>query len=423
MNKPQKISKALYLGKQVGITGSVQILVQLIGFLSGVLLIRYLPLKEYAFYTLANTFLGVMTILADSGVATGVLSEAGKVWRDKEKLGHVLATGIALRKRFALVSLLVSVPILFTLLLYNGASLLISLLICASIIPAFLAALSDNLLQIVPKLHNQILPLQQNQFWVSFYRLLATAIAAFLFPWAFAAVLAAGLPRIWGNFRLKSLTYLLVKKEEKVDPQVEKTIVQIVRRQMPMSIYFCLSSQISIWLISIFGNTTSLAQIGALNRISIITTIFSSIIDNLVLPKHAKLPAKRRPTALFFIKIFSAVVCTSAILLLLVYLFPKPILFVLGENYQNLSWELFLSMLGASIGLVSQTLYRLTRSRGWVMEPILPIILNVLLTIILIKLLDFSTLEGALWFKIGLTLFMFSRNFSFYLSRLFKLSN
>ena len=80
-------------------------------------------------------------------------------------------------------------------------------------------------------------------------------------------------------------------------------------------------------------------------------------------------------------------------------------------------------MLGASIGLVSQTLGSLSSSRGWVMEPILPIILNIVLIIILIKLLNVSTLEGALWFKIGLTLFMFSRNFSFYLSRLFKLPN
>ncbi len=78
-------------GKLISITGSAQIIVQAVGFASGILIIRLLPVQEYAFYTLANTMLGAMTVLSDGGISTGVMAQGGKVWEDKLKLGKVLA--------------------------------------------------------------------------------------------------------------------------------------------------------------------------------------------------------------------------------------------------------------------------------------------------------------------------------------------
>jgi hypothetical protein len=48
--------------------------------LYGILIIRLLPV-EYAFYTLANTMHRTMTVLADGGITTGVMSQVGKVGR------------------------------------------------------------------------------------------------------------------------------------------------------------------------------------------------------------------------------------------------------------------------------------------------------------------------------------------------------
>src|SRR5690606_35641018 len=95
-------------GKLIAITGSSQILIQALGFISGILVIRVLPVHEYALYTLANTMLGTLTILADGGISTGTMALGGKVWNDRDKLGKVMATGMALRKKFAIGSLLVS---------------------------------------------------------------------------------------------------------------------------------------------------------------------------------------------------------------------------------------------------------------------------------------------------------------------------
>lgn len=53
--------------KLFALTGGAQILVQAIGFISGIMVIRLLSPQQYAYYTLANTVLGTMVVLADGG--------------------------------------------------------------------------------------------------------------------------------------------------------------------------------------------------------------------------------------------------------------------------------------------------------------------------------------------------------------------
>src|SRR5690606_9246771 len=98
-----KLGHVVNLGKLATIAGSTQLMIQLLSLISGIFVIRLLPTEEYALYTLANTMLGTMMILADSGIAAGVTAQGGKVWKNKQKLGSVLSTGFHLRKKFALV--------------------------------------------------------------------------------------------------------------------------------------------------------------------------------------------------------------------------------------------------------------------------------------------------------------------------------
>src|SRR5687768_4598743 len=102
-------------GRLISITGSVQILVQALGLISGILIIRFLSTSEFALYTLANSMLATTTVMADSGIGAGILSNGGKVWDSRENLGKVIATGIDLRRKFALLTLIVALPLLLYL--------------------------------------------------------------------------------------------------------------------------------------------------------------------------------------------------------------------------------------------------------------------------------------------------------------------
>src|SRR5438477_1228719 len=58
-------------GRIVGSFVTVQVIVQVIGFLSGILLVRTLDQREYAYFTIANTMQGTLNLLADIGISVG----------------------------------------------------------------------------------------------------------------------------------------------------------------------------------------------------------------------------------------------------------------------------------------------------------------------------------------------------------------
>lgn len=148
--------------KLTGITGSTQLLIQGIGLLSGIIIIRLLPTEHYALYTLANTMLGTMVVLADSGIGSGVTAESGKVWRDPKALGAVVNTGLDLRKKFAIGSLVIASPILIYLLHFHGAPLWMAFIIVLALIPAFISSLSSSIFIIPMKLNQDVIPAQRN---------------------------------------------------------------------------------------------------------------------------------------------------------------------------------------------------------------------------------------------------------------------
>ena len=399
-----KYDTVISWGKLLSITGSAQIIIQVLGFASGILIIRLLSVQEYAFYTLANTMLGMMAVLADGGIVPGVMAQGGKVWQNRKKMGTVLATGLDLRRKFAIASLLVSVPILFYLLLHNGASWIMASLIAAALIPAFYATLSDSLLEIIPKLNQSIMPLQRNQIEVGVARLVLSGITMFLFPWAFVAVLAAGIPRTWGNVGLRKIVYSLSEKDQKPDAEARKEMISLVKRILPTSIYYCFSGQITIWLVSVFGNTSSLAQLGALSRVGVMLSFFNVIIATLIIPRFAKLTSNKYLLFNRFLQILGLLLVLISVIVLTVYLFPNPILWLLGDAYKGLQFELLLSIISSCIGLLGGVVFNLYTSRGWAMSPVLSIFINLLSIIVFARIMDLSSLRGVLFFNIALGL-------------------
>lgn len=386
--------------KLISVTGSAQIIVQTVGFASGILIIRLLSVHEYALYTLCNTMLGTMVLLSDSGISTGVMSLGGEVWQDKGKLGTVLATGLDLRRKFAVVSLLVSMPILLYLLYRNGASWAMAGLITIAMIPAFYASLSDSLLEIVPKLHQNIFPLQRNQVEVGVGRLLLSAIIVFLFPWAYLAVLAVGIPRVLGNIRLRKIVYGIVEKDIESDSEVKSKILEIVKKSLPSVVFYSFSGQINIWLISYFGTTTSLAQIGALGRVLMLLSLISVIFNLLIVPRFARIKNKYSPLMGFYSKIIILVFFIAFVIVVLTYFMAEYFLYILGHKYYGLETELILVMIGGCINMLMASGLSLYLSKGWVMKYYISIGLDILPLIIGCFLFDITSLSGVLYFNI-----------------------
>jgi len=391
--------KAFTWFKLISVTGGAQLIVQAIGLVSGIIVIRLLSTAEYGLYTLANTMLGTMVILADGGISAGVLAKGGKVWKDKDQLGIVLATGLDLRKKFAVGSLLLAIPILFLLLRHHGASWMMTGIIVACLIPAFFTALSGTLLQIVPKLNQDILPLQKNHLIANIARL-GSLLSLFIFPWAFVAVLAYGIPQIWANFNLRKISAKYANWGHPADPVLRQEILVFVRRMLPGAIYYCLSGQISIWIISVFGSTSSVAQVGALGRLAMLLNLFNVVFTTLISPRFARLPTSKNILLKRFLQIQFIVLVVNATLIMFTWLFSGQILWILGKEYAHLNSELVLNIIGSCIGLFAGISFSLFTSRGWALHPLISIPVSIASMAAGVFLFNIGTLKGVLFLNI-----------------------
>ncbi|MHA4894175.1 MATE family efflux transporter [Pedobacter sp. PWIIR3] len=414
-------SKFIELGRLITVTGGAQLFVQASVLICGILIIRLMPTEEYALYTITNAMLGTLSVLSDGGISAGVMSSGGKVWKDKEKLGVVLVTGLALRRKFAIVSLLIAIPILSYLLLQHGAGILTVILIVIALIPAFFAALSDSLLEIIPKLHQDIVPLQKNQIFVSLSRTFLSALLLFFFPFAYLALVINGITRIYGNFKLRKIASGFSDFSQKHSPEVEKDILKIVKRILPTSIYFCFSGQITVWLISIFGSTNSIAEVGALTRLTMILSVFSAMSGSLLVPRFSRLVDNRRQLFLFFISVQGLVLGACVFLLLFTWLFSSQLLYIIGNRYTHLSSELILCMIGACFTFLGGVSFTLFSSRGWMINPILSIAIDVLVIIVGVMLFNISTLSGVLAFNIMTAAFLYISNTTYAIYKINKI--
>jgi hypothetical protein len=154
------IRLALHRARAVGNFAVVQAIVQVVGFLSGILLIRHLDQREYAYFTIANTMQGTLNTLADIGISVGLVSIGGRVWQDRHRFGQLVKTASHLRRKLGAISAVVITPILFFMLLKNGAPTPYTFVLIALVLAGLSVQLALGVLGVVPRLLSDIRRIQ-----------------------------------------------------------------------------------------------------------------------------------------------------------------------------------------------------------------------------------------------------------------------
>ena len=112
---------------------SVQIIIQGLGFMVGIYVVRSFSKDEFAVYTLANGMQGMMSSLSDIGVGVGVMSIGGRIWQDKAAMGRLIRTALHLRKIFVTVTILIVAPVYAWLIYKNGAGAVYTFLLMVAV--------------------------------------------------------------------------------------------------------------------------------------------------------------------------------------------------------------------------------------------------------------------------------------------------
>jgi hypothetical protein len=378
---------------------TVQVAVQLMGAASGILLVRALSQSEYAYFTIANSMQATMSILADSGVGIGLSAIGGKVWQDRHRFGELINTALRLRRYLASIAAAVVAPILFWLLVSNGASKPYAGVITLAVLLALNYQLLAGVLMIVPRLHSQISRVQKLDAMLAASRLVLLAAAYLIFLNAGIALFAGIVGIIAQYIFLKRWTTDNVERHAPINQEDRSTMLGIVKHQAPNAVFYCLQGQLTIWLISIFGNTRNIAEIGALGRLGMIFSIISAVMSSIVLPGFARCQSAALLRRRYW-QIVGCAILFGCCLLIPALLFPNEILWILGKPYAHLTRELPLMVSGSVLNAIAAVMLSLNMAKGWVKRYWLNIPCLIVLQASLILVLDMSHTYDVLLFGI-----------------------
>jgi O-antigen/teichoic acid export membrane protein len=394
------IRRALQRARLVGNFATVQVVVQLISFASGILVVRHLDQREYAYFTIANTMQGTINLLADIGISIGLVSIGGRVWQDRHRFGELITTALGLRRKLGTVAILTITPILYLMLIRNGASVPYTLLLIAVIIGGLIAQLSVGVLSVVPRLHSDVAKIQSIDFIGAIARLLVLGALLFVF-------LNAGLAAAAGSFVLVLQYWLLHRYVAGVidldapENAEDRTAMRgFIKSQAANAIFFCLQGQITIFLISFFGTRAgAVAEVGALGRLAKIFAVLTHLLTNVLAPAFARCQNLWK-LRWMYAGIVGSVAAFSLALVAAAAWFPHAFLFVLGPNYTHLEKELVWMVGGAVAGALTGTFWALNASKAWIAGSWLYIPTTLATQMALIPYTDFSSVRGVLIFNL-----------------------
>jgi O-antigen/teichoic acid export membrane protein len=394
------IRRALHRARVVGNFAAVQAIVQMIGFLSGILLVRSLSQREYAYFTIANTMQGTINLLADIGISVGLISIGGRVWHDRHRFGELINTALSVRRKLGAIAIVIVTPIMYFMLVKNGMSIPYALILILVVLAGLLIQLSVGVLSVVPRLRLDVGRIQIIDLTGAVTRLALLGALIFLFMNAGMAVLVATAVLLLQYAMLRSYVAGVVdlKAEENAEDRLE--IVRLTKHLAANAVFYCLQGQITIFLISFFARrANSVAEVGALGRLAMIFTVVSNLLANVFVPAFARCQ-NRRKLVWLFVMIMGGVVLFSAIILAGAAIFPEQFLLVLGNKYAHLHRELLLMVGGAVIGAVTGTLWALNASKAWIAGSWLYIPITLATQIALIPFTDFASVSSVLTFNL-----------------------
>ena len=399
-NSTPVVRRAFHQARAVGNFALVQAGVQMIGFLSGILIVRWLPQREYAYFTIANTMQGTINLLADIGISVGLVSIGGRVWEDRHRFGELINTALGVRLKLGAAAMIAVTPVMYFMLIRNGAPILYTGILTALVLAGLLIQFSLGVLSVVPRLRSDLSRIQIIDFTGAITRLLLVVALVYLFSSAGVAVAIAAATWILQYTMLRRYAARVVDLTAAENPEDRRAIIGFIRKLAANSVFYCFQGQITVFLISFFAHrASSVAEVGALGRLAMIFTVLTNLLTNIFVPAFARCQDLRK-LRLLYAAIVGGVTVFSLLILFWAGILPGQFLFVLGSNYAHLQRELLLMVGVAVLSALSGTFWALNAAKAWIAGAWLYIPLTLGMQLALIPFTDFSSVTGVLIFNL-----------------------
>ena len=339
--------------------------VQLINLISGLLLLHWLSVEAYAQFSVAFGFQCTLNNLVDMGCSGSIIALIGERTSDKDVAGNYIRSAKYIRKQFILILVPLSAIAFVIITFKQNWGWTTQLLLFASIanylfFEGWAAYYSVPLI-----IHQKIKPLYKFQAISSCVRLtlcfslyLGSALSSWAAAWSNSSVV------IVQGLLFRENTKRLINEPLKSSPKINREMWHYLLPLIPGIIFAAFQGQISIFLITLFGQTKNIAEVGALGRIGQLFFILSAFNGVVISPYIAKLP--RQHLAHRYFQILGISIVISTVLCVCSFFFPQPLLWVLGSKYYHLAHEVKWVVIGSSINYIGSVMLTMQSARKWV---------------------------------------------------------
>lgn len=392
----RRIAHAPWILPVAGLLGA-QGAVQASNLVTGLLILRFLGVGEYAIYAIAGTLVGVGAVLANLSLYPATSYQVARAAGDRARLNAITSTawllqiallavaglgvsalGLAYRHQLAsnwqqlALLLIVLVNVLLAARLELARSVLYALQTARPIVLADSAIAAVRMVVIVP--------------------LLLMAPSGGALP----VLLANALAQLAGFVSLR-LPYAQGSKQ--LDRTVARELLRYMAPLWPENLYYLIQGNVALLVLAWVGTHSQVAELGALTRLVQVVMILGILNRFLVQPYVARYRSQDdfRKRTLQVLGVYAA---GGVFLLLFAWLLPQPLLMILGSQYAHLTGYVLPAMALAVLSLGATVAYWLCLSSGRPGGLSLTIPFNLAIQVGYVSLVGLATVDTALGFMV-----------------------
>lgn len=376
----------------------LEIVARVLQMVAALVVVRNMEKEQYAWYSLANGFQGMLGFITMIGAGAAIYAIGGSLVGNRTAMGSLVNAV----KRWRGFMLAISVPAvlpLFAFLLYRNECppLLIGFLLLLAVVLLILE-IQRHLLAAPLELAMEFNLLQKIEVLCGVVRvgallvLIALAWMNALSVFLVAALLVSWLPVV-------ILPRFTARQADPAAPLASPETVGRIRKlslvALPGSLSYMVEAQFAGIFIALSGHTDGVADLGAITRVGLLVAVPAAIIQRIITPKLATLSgngdlARTWRQAL----LFGAIVGVG--LIVGVAIFRNWILLLLGPSYAGLEYELVLFAVFQGLSFFTRANASIIEARGWLKRSWLRPIIVIGLMILAAFYLPITTVSGAI---------------------------
>lgn len=385
----------------IGLLGAyftAQSLTQLAGILAGILVVRHLPVGDFALYTLATSVTALLAIASDLGSTSSLLHFYRAAEERGERFADYVAAVLDLRRTaFALGSsaLLIAAPFVGAARGFGRAESLAAALIVVVVV---WCQIGSSIRLVLLRLAARYGAAYRAELGGGILRLGLIALFVALSRLSPLAALAAG--------ALAAVLVLRLADSPAAHPErgphdaARRAVGRYLLPTLPSALYFALQGPLTIWLAATFGGTRSIAEVGALGRLGMVVGLLGGLSGGVLVPRLAGI-SDPRAFAASSLRYGALLAALAGSILLSAALVPNVFLAILGPHYRGLQHELLLLIAASGLSMLGSYVANVNLSRGWTRLQAVALAGEVSVQAALIATLPLATTAGVIWFQVG----------------------